>query len=216
MKTRTLNLLAGVEQQDREGGTAFIVEAVSALGALSVTWLDKDGQRKGTITNVLAGKRYFPGFEFGGYALVSSVDANVRMIVGYGNADVGIVTNVTVADATIINSDANPVPVKIHTSDVDSVNVKEVLGTTITDNVAVAVTAAITDVLAALATRRSVRILNQGANDVAIGGAGLTWAKRVIVLGPGDMWIEDCAPGAVIKAICNAALASTIGVQVIT
>lgn len=208
MKTRNLTLVAGQDKQDTEGGTTLVVEFVSALGTLKLTWLDMEGNRAGTITNVQAGKKYSPGFEFSGYSLRSGVDADIRLLVGYGDADVGQVVNVTIAEATIINDGSDPVPVEG--------SVELILADTITDNAAVAVTDALTAVLAAGAARRSVRLLNQGANDVAIGGAGLTWAKRTIVLEPGDMWVEDCAPGAVIKAICNTALTATLGVQVIT
>jgi hypothetical protein len=93
--------------------------------------------------------------------------------------------------------------------------VTQALATTITSSAAVAVTAALTDVLAA-GTRRGVRLFNQGAAAVAIGGAGLTWANRAVVLEVGDSHEELVAPGAAIKAICAATLTATLGVQVLS
>lgn len=78
---------------------------------------------------------------------------------------------------------------------------------------AVAVTAAATLLHAANAARRGGRYTNIGANACAIGGAALTWAKRAIILQPGDTWIEERAANLAIYAICDTALATTVGVQ---
>lgn len=69
--------------------------------------------------------------------------------------------------------------------------------------------AAITNVETALASfrliRRSVRFTNLGPDPVAIGAAGLTWAKRCIVLNAGDTWVEDTASNLAWVAITESA-----------
>jgi hypothetical protein len=51
---------------------------------------------------------------------------------------------------------------------------------------------------------------------VAIGPAGLTWAKRVIVLDVGDVWIEDRGANLAWSAICDAAKTASVTWQGIT
>ncbi len=89
-------------------------------------------------------------------------------------------------------------------------------GAAIAEPAAVAVTAALTNVIGASATRARLRILNQGPDPVAIGGPGLTWANRAIVLAVGAMWEESSGANLAWSAVCDTAKTATLGVQAIT
>ena len=84
---------------------------------------------------------------------------------------------------------------------------------TLQDNAAVAVAAVAVGLVAANPARRGLRFTNVGADPVALGFTGITWAKRCIVLNAGDTWIEDRAANLAWAAICDAAKAASVTVQ---
>lgn len=147
--------------------------------------------------------------------LRSAIDTTVEVIVSDGEVEVDSTDGASVL-ATIANT---PLPVvndrgapanPVH---VVGLTANDAPATGLDEPAAVAVNAAITPLVGASATRRSVRFHNQGANPVAIGAAGLTWAKRAVVLEPGDTWVEDRGANLALFAICNAGQATTVGVQ---
>lgn len=75
---------------------------------------------------------------------------------------------------------------------------------------AVAVTDALTAINAPIVGARQLRFCNIGSDPVAIGTASLTWAKRNIVLNPGDMWIESDTPEAQWYGICDATKTASV------
>jgi hypothetical protein len=83
----------------------------------------------------------------------------------------------------------------------------------ITDNVAVAVGDVAVQLAAADANRRALRFANIGTDPVTLGGSGITWAKRVIVLNPGDVWVEDRAGNLAWYGITNTGLSASVTVQ---
>lgn len=144
---------------------------------------------------------------------------------------VSIATPVTL-NATAVqvnNTPAQAIPVTLHGSD-DAVAIPTTINNTtaqsipttpymaqvIADPAPVAVGAAAGVLLAASATRRGFRATNVGANPVAIGGAGVTFANAAVVIQPGATWNENEAPGAAWYATCAATLASTLNIQTIT
>lgn len=62
---------------------------------------------------------------------------------------------------------------------------------------------------------RRTSIKNVGANPVAIGGAGLTFANAAVLGQTGETWNESEAAGAAWSAMCDAGLASTLNIQTI-
>jgi hypothetical protein len=86
----------------------------------------------------------------------------------------------------------------------------------ITDNAAVAVGGGAAQlIVAADANRGALRFANLGTDPVALGAAGITWAKRVVVVNPGDMWIEDRAANLAWYGITDAGLAASVTTQAI-
>lgn len=83
----------------------------------------------------------------------------------------------------------------------------------ITDNAAVAAGPVAAALLAADATRLEFVAYNIGPDPVAIGMAGITWAKRAIVLNAGDTWIERRGAAKAWEVITDAAKAGSVTVQ---
>lgn len=77
----------------------------------------------------------------------------------------------------------------------------------------IAVAGAAVNILAALTTRKTVRIGNIGAGAVALGPIGITWADRAVVLQPGDVWFEDQAANLAWYAIADGTTAASITLQ---
>lgn len=84
---------------------------------------------------------------------------------------------------------------------------------TFENSAAIAVTAVETPLATARTQRRSIRFTNIGADPVAIGATGITWARRCIILNPGDTWLEDSAAGLAWAAICDAGKTASITAQ---
>lgn len=147
--------------------------------------------------------------------LRSTIDTVCEVVVSDGEVEVDSTDGASVL-ATIANS---PLPVvndrgapanPVH---VVGLTASDAPATAFAEPNAVAVNASLTTLLSASATRRSVRFHNQGANPVAIGGPGVTWAKRAIVLQPGDTWVDDRAANLAWSAVCDTGQSTTVGVQ---
>jgi len=118
-------------------------------------------------------------------------------------------------NVTVTNNDANAIPVRLHANDLATIPITPYMAQAITNAAPIAVTAVAAALVAANAARRGFRVKNIGANPVAIGGAGLTFANAVLVIQPGETWNEDEAAGAAWVCICDATLTSTINLQTI-
>jgi hypothetical protein len=76
--------------------------------------------------------------------------------------------------------------------------------------------AAAVAILAANANRLEYRATNNGADPVAIGAPGITWANRALILAPGDTWIETKGAALAWEAICDAAKTASLNIQELT
>ena len=76
---------------------------------------------------------------------------------------------------------------------------------------AMAVTGSV-KIATANSARTLLRVLNSGADYVALGAPGLSYNDAVIILAPGDMWQEAAAPAAEWVAVAKAA-GTTIKIQ---
>jgi hypothetical protein len=122
----------------------------------------------------------------------------------------------------INNTDAQAVPIVQKTGTTLAVSlaaesaVRPYLAAAVANVAAVAVTATVGVLIAVGATRRGLRLRNAGANAVAIGATGVTFAAAAVIIQPGEAWIETEAPGAAWYCICNTGLTSTINIQTVT
>jgi hypothetical protein len=198
MKTVTVKLDANGRAQDMSGGFVLIAETLTGADDVTLTWLANGREERGVVQHVSPGRKYKPGFYFDGFQLVGAADATVVLLIGGEGADADLFD--TEGLAYITNPAADPVPVD------------QARPAALTNVAPVAVTAVATLLLAAVAGRRIAYLRNAGAETVALGAAGLTFAAAAIYLLPGETWVEDRAPGAAWFAICDAGLASTVNI----
>lgn len=143
---------------------------------------------------------------------------SIKFEAGASAVDVGFFASVediviqTTDGVTIINDASNPVQVEWvgATLAVDVVTEKK--AGTLTDAAAVAATAVRAALLAASGTRRGFRVRNAGPDQVAIGGAAVTFADAAIVIEAGETWIESEAAGAAWSCICDAGKTASLKV----
>lgn len=143
---------------------------------------------------------FSPDHNFTGATFTSAIDTTVDLIVT--NFRVETIDGTTLT--ATISAGSLPLPVE------------EVQASAAANNAAVAVGAAGAVLLAANAARIEARFSNIGSDPVAIGFAGLTWAKRCVVLNPGDTWVENRAAGLAWAGITDAGLAASVTVQELT
>jgi hypothetical protein len=99
---------------------------------------------------------------------------------------------------------------------VSGITYSDAPATAITDRAAVAVTSTGAALVTANAARKSLRIANLGPDPVTVGTVGISWAKRVIVLDVGDVWLEDRGHNLAWSAITDAAKTASVTVQEVT
>ena len=221
MKSYTQEVGAGNPWFAQLAGRLLMIDV--AAGPVTVTFL----REQRPITSAQAaqqGYRAEPAGGFDGFLIESATTQTVTVFVTDGSVtrperEFNVANLSELAQAIDAELRATPLPVSndrgtpgnlLH---VTGVSLSDAPAVSINEPAAVAVTDVLTALVAADADRRALRFLNQGADPVAIGAAGLTWAKRVIVLEAGDVWIEDRAANLAWSAICEAGTTATVGVQ---
>lgn len=143
-------------------------------------------------------------------SLTAGVDTTVDLLVS--KRDVSL-RNGQAVDATI----SGPLPLPVQTNRGQDAGtpmfVSDALANNVVDGAPVAAGPAAVALMAADATRLEAVIFNQGPAAVAIGMAGITWAKRAIVLNAGDAWVESRAAAKAWQVITDAGLSATVTVQ---
>jgi hypothetical protein len=208
----TINLPAGQEVRAQISGRTLALLSTGAASAidlkLEITGFaieELRGQRRGFKVRT-------PGFD--GVRFLSSVDTQIEVFTSVADIDLSLegqtvsatITNTPLAVVPDRGAPANPVYVS-------GVTYTDAPATSMLNTGPVAVTATATAVLAADATRKAARFTNIGTDDVALGATGLTWAKRCIVLSPGDTWVEEKAANIAWVAICDTAKTASVNVQ---
>lgn len=209
----TLNLTAGVPQRQEFQGTTLVLLDLGAAATIDMS-VEVAGYTVEDLRSVKKGLRMrSPGFT--GAVFTSAVNATIQVIVSVADISVNYVdgaavdSNITNAVLNVSNdygSPANPInAVGITYADAPAV--------TLQDNAAIAVTDAGVALVAANANRRGLRFTNIGTDPVAIGFTGITWAKRCIVIQPGDTWVEDRAANLAWAADCDTGKTASVTVQ---
>lgn len=214
--SRDLVLDANGQTVDTVGGSMLMFDSSGATVSIDVTWLDAGGNEAGTVKGVILGRMLRPGGEFASYRITGgNPNDTLRMLVGpldsytRESAQNVVIGHVIVDNEIEVKNDAgNPLVVSGEVTTAPN-------GNSISEPAAVAVTDVLTALLGADATALSVRLYNQGPDPVAIGGAGLTWAKRAVVLGVGDALLEEVAARLALSAICDAGNTAIVGIQVV-
>lgn len=201
MRTISENFAAGETKIFNYPASYFRLLATTA--PVRVTLLRAAASTGEVATDVEAGYYALPEHGFDRIEIYSAAAQTVKFAVTSGRGGY----DRTVGSVDVINTP--------NVNVVNTPNVKSVLATTITDTAAVSVGVAATALVAADATRRGLRVRNNGTADVFLGGAGVTTANGCIRLVPGALWVEDEAPGAAWFGISGTA-GQDVRVQVLT
>lgn len=220
----SITLQAGVEKRQEFSGTTLVLLDTGAASAIDIK-VEVTGFPVEELRGVKRGlKLRAPGFS--GASFKATVNCTLEVVVSDADISVnyqdGATVNANIIGTVPVNiaaqglvpiqtandrgAPANPVYVASYTAN-------DAPATNLNNLAAVAVTAVETALVAVLATRRSLRFTNIGANPVAIGSPTITWAKRAIVLNPGDVWVEDRAANLAWSAICDAAQTASVTMQ---
>ncbi len=210
----TINLLAGVEQRQEFNGTVLLLVDTGSAASIDIK-VELDGNLPiEELRGMRRGLRLrTPGFKSARF--LSAVNTTIEVVVT--RADIAININdgaevtATVANLPLpVSNDrgapANPVYVS-------GLTYSDAPATAVNNLAAVAVTDAGAALLAADANRKAARFCNIGTDPVAIGGTGITWATRAIVLSPGDVWVEERASNVAWAAITDTGLTASVTIQ---
>lgn len=238
MSFYSIPLKAGIPFKQGTSGSLLLIDSIGAAAGIDVKITRIGGNDGNTMPNRQTAFRLVEPFE--GVTFTSTVDTVLGVFLSNSDVQLGFVSGGAVAipgGVSVTNDAAHPVnvtftqqvvplgSVKVSNLDAEAVPVVQKIGAEFkvrsyqaqaVANVAPAAVTAVASVFLALdATRRGFRIKNNGANPVAIGGAGLTFANAAVLIQPGETWNENEAAGAAWSCICDAALASTLNIQTI-
>ena len=219
----TLNLPANTPTRQGTSGSFFLLMDTGVATSIDVSF-SVHSQVAEHITTAKRGlKAKLPsGQHFTSIVFSSTVACVITFIISDGVVDIsqldGANVNATIANAfplPVSNDRGGPgLPVYVNGTIAGNPTAVAIVDDT---PIGVAATPTVpTALLAALTNRISARFTNTGANPVALGGAGLTWAKATVIVQPGDTWIEERAANLAWYGVCNTALASTVGLQEVT
>lgn len=216
----TINLPAGQEIRAQMSGRTLALLSTGAASSvdlkLEITGFaieELRGQRRGFKVRT-------PGFD--GVRFLSAVATTIEVFTSV--ADIDLSLEGQTVNATI----AGTVPVQVLNTPLNVVNNRGTPGapvyvsgltyadapaTSLVNTGPLAVAAVAVSVMAADANRKAARFANVGTDPVALGATGLTWAKRCIVIEPGDVWVEERGANLQWFAICDTAKTASINVQ---
>lgn len=210
-----INLKAGQWTRQQTAGRMFFLIDTGAAASLELK-LDMPNNADEEFSKAKRGlKARLNDGTFRGVQLRSAVDCVARFVISENDIDFSD------ADGATVKIQNTGTPIQVSNDRGTPGNLLYVSGVSLADAPATAVTVAapvacgpVAVVLAAAdAARRSMRLLNLGPDPVAIGPAGLTWANRCVVLGVGDIWVEDRAANLAWSAITDAGKAASVTVQ---
>jgi hypothetical protein len=208
----TINLTAGVRVRQETAGALFVIKSASAPVDV---WLYDGSRELEVVRSVKAGtKARVPG-RFSAVDLRCDVGAVVEFVISDGLVDFDFVTGTTVkvaADTPLpVSNDRGGAPgTPLYVS---GLTLSDTPAVTLQDDAAVAIGPAAALIVAANAARKALRIANIGTDPMTIGAAGITWAKRCIVLDPGDVWVEERGANLAWYGITDAGLSASATAQ---
>ncbi len=206
----TLNLKAGATARQVSAGSYFLILDDGGAGAVMDVKFRDHAQVLEEIRTAKRGtKARLHKGQFTSVELTSDRDCTLEIIISDGAVDVDYFNGANV-NATIAGPHTGTVADPIN---VAGVTINDAPASAINDKAQVACSAVVAVVKAANANSRRARFTNFGPNAVALGGAGITWATRTIVLNVGDTWVEDNAANLAWSGVTDAGNTATVGVQ---
>ena len=216
----TINLQAGVKLRQGSMGKTLAILSTGAAASLDVD-IDLQGFAAESLRGLKRGATIkTPGFS--GASFTASVNCTIEVIFSDAQIEIsgqdGASVNATIV-GTVPVSAAAPLAVINDRGTagtpvyVSGITYSDAPAVTLQDNAAVTVAAVAAVLVAANAARRGLRFTNIGTDPVAIGAAGITWAKRCLILASGDSWVEERAANLAWFGICDTAKTASITVQ---
>lgn len=218
-----ITLKAGIPKRQEMAGQTLVLLDMGAALELDLS-IHVGGYAGEELRGVKRGLKFqAPGIT--GATFTATVDCTIEVVVSSANISVNYQENSTVnaniLGLPVVHLDPAQLPLAVvpdrggPASPVYTVGttIADLLAVTLQDNAAVAVTSAGAPLVAANASRRSLRFTNLGPDPVALGFTGITWAKRCIVLNSGDSYIEDRAANLAWAAVCDATKTASVTVQ---
>lgn len=203
----TVNLTAGQRARQITGGRYLVILDTGAAESVELGIFAGNAELDYIRTARKGTKARLQNVPFTHVELRSAVDTAVELVISDGLVDFdfadGAVVHIgdergeTIGDPLFVTG--------LTYSDLPAVSIAEAAPAAVTDTPAIFLTAN--------ADRKGFRVVNMGPDDAAIGGAGLTWAKRVIVLGESFGWEERDGGPLDWYAVCEAGNAATLNVQ---
>lgn len=212
------NLTAGKLARQQTPGRYFMVRSISN-GALVDVLLDLPGNNDEEVLGASAGfkARLTDGQRFAAVELTASADCQVTFIVTDNEVDFNFFEG---ANLNAVITGPLPLPVAPNRGAdvatpvyVSGVTLDQVPADSIINGAAIAVGDVEVQLVAAAVKRKAARFTNIGTDAVALGATGLTWAKRCIVINPGDTWTEDDAANLKWVGITDAGDSASVTVQ---
>lgn len=209
-----ITLPAGVEIRQEFTGTTLVLLDIGAATSLDLN-IEVQGFGVEELRGVKGGLRVrAPAQGFTGARFLSAVATTIEEVVSRADISVnyteGATVNANILGTVPVSNDrgapGNPV-------NVVGITYSDAPATAIVDRAPVAVTSAGASILAASAGRKRARFANLGPDPVTLGTTGHTWAKRVIVLEAGDVWVESDAANLAWTAITDAATTASVTAQ---
>lgn len=216
----TINLLAGIKTRQPFTGKNMLILSTGAAASLDVE-VDIQGFAQESIRGIKRGfKIRTPGFT--GASFTAATNCAIEVIASDADVDFsfqdGIAVTATIVGTVpvsapgplaVINDRGTPgTPVYV-----TGITYSDAPAVTLQDNAAIACTAVAAVLVTGNASRRGLRFTNIGVDPVAIGAAGITWAKRCLLLAAGDSWVEERAANLAWSGICDAAKTASVTVQ---
>lgn len=215
----TVTLQAGQPKRIDYRGRVFVLMDTGAASSIAVKLrVPGGGVRNDEEVDEATrgfGIRFDGSTRFDRVELLSSVDAVVKIIVSDNDVDYNVF------DGATVNALIQGLPLPVSNDRGTPGNLLHVTGVSLTDAPATAINNLPTVACGPVAVLvkpanvncRKARFVNLSGDPVAIGGVGLTWATRSLVLYEGDTWPEEIAGNLAWYAITDAGKAATLGVQ---
>jgi hypothetical protein len=209
-------LKANAWQRMEMAGSMLLLADIGVAASIELR-IDIQGGNDESIGKAKKGFRaaLHGGLRFAAVEMRSTVDTVVQGVISDNDIDFsfqdGATVNAVIQGLPLAVSNDRGTPGNLLY--VSGVSLSDAPATSVLNTGPVAVVPAGTVVIAANAARRGLRFLNLGPNPVAIGAAGLTWAKRAIVLDVGDVFIEDRAANLAWSGVVDVGLSANVNVQ---
>jgi len=209
-----VNLQANVMVPQSVPGTYFSILETGAAPSISIKI--KAGSRElEAVQTARRGLQAETKEAFSVVELLSTINTTVKVIISDGSVKVDSTDGASVL-ATIVNT---PLPVvndrgapgnPVHVS---GLLASDSPATGFQQPAPVAMGAAPALIIGADLTRKALRLHNLGPDPVAVGGVGITWATRALVLDVGDIWVEEDGANLAWHGVCDAGKTANVAQQ---